>query len=65
MKKIQGITIAGFDKELEKFEEEIQSGNFDLKKFLKDYQETHKRYLEMKRREKDEINDKGNREKIA
>ncbi|MBA7540781.1 hypothetical protein ES705_33084 [subsurface metagenome] len=55
MKKIQGITIAGFDKELEKFGKEIQSGNFDLKKFLKDYQETHKRYLEMKRRKRNNL----------
>jgi len=57
MKKVYGITIAGFDKELQKFEKEIQTGNFDLKKFLKDYQKTHKKYLEMKeRRKKDEIN---------
>ena len=54
MKKIQGITLAGFDKELQKFEKEIQAGNFDLGKFLKDYQASRKRYEEKKKKRKED-----------
>jgi hypothetical protein len=53
MKKIHGF---GFDKESEKFEKELVSGNFDFKKFLKDYQASRKRYKERLKRRK-EVNE--------
>lgn len=53
MKKYKGIKLFGFDGELKKFEKELVSGNFDLKKFLKDYQTSRKRYEEMLKRRKE------------
>jgi len=53
MKKYKGIKLFGFDGELKKFEKELVSGNFDLKKFLKDYQTSRKRYREMLKRRKE------------
>lgn len=53
MKKVYGFKLFGFDKELEKFEKELVSGNFDLGKFLKDYQVSRKRYEEKKKKRKE------------